>query len=110
MYSLALLTLLCCLLFDNYWRCSLLRQAPPMIIKSKQCKRVSNARLLNVAVIYSCVIHQELHVAIVNFLLMTSHEINKILVKSVQSLRVKFPRFIGLEIKVIHLVKIHYHQ
>jgi len=61
--------------------------------------------LVNVAVIYSCVIPQEQQVAIVNFLLMKSHEISKILMKSEQSLRAKYPGFTSLEIRVIH-----YHQ
>jgi len=54
-----------------------------------------------IAVIHSCVIPQEQHVAIVNFLMVKSHEFSKILVKSEQSLRVKSPGFTGLEIRVI---------
>jgi len=57
--------------------------------------------LFNVAIIYSCVIPQELQVAIVKFLLVKSHEFSKILVKSEQSLKVKSPGFAGLQIRVI---------
>jgi len=42
---------------------------------------------------------QEQQVAIVNFLLVKSHEISKFLLKSEQSLRAKSPGFTGLEIR-----------
>jgi len=43
-------------------------------------------------------IPQEQKLAIANFMLVKSHEISKILVKSEQSLRAKSPGFTGLEI------------
>jgi len=57
--------------------------------------------MVKCSVIYS--IPQEQQVAIVNFLLVKSHEFSKILVKS-QS---KIPWFTGLEIKVIHYHHCH---